>query len=57
VRYLPIAAAAPAATLPEQAPSWAYPQPGTTWVLLDLTDAGTTVGDAGPEVRQVSPRA
>ena len=30
LRYPPIAAAAPAAMLPEQAASWAYPQPGMT---------------------------
>jgi alpha-galactosidase len=30
LRYPPVAAAAPAAMLPEQAASWAYPQPGMT---------------------------
>jgi alpha-galactosidase len=43
-RYPPIAAAAPAAILPEQAAVWAYPQPGFTDDEIAFTMASALLG-------------
>lgn len=44
LRYPPIAAAAPAAILPEQAANWAYPQPGMTVEEMTFTLATGVLG-------------
>jgi alpha-galactosidase len=44
LRYLPIAAAAPAAITPEQAAVWAYPQPGFTADEIVFTLASAMLG-------------
>jgi alpha-galactosidase len=44
LRYPPITAAAPAAVTPEQAASWAYPQPGFTDQEIAFTLCGALLG-------------
>jgi len=44
VKYAPIAAAAPASLLPEQAGNWAYPQSGTSRELLNFCLVNAVLG-------------